>query len=977
MDRLTFIEKYLKSSTTPTINVTDVTLSLNETFRWIFSRLSVNVLQCNINPIDIIVQSDKKSYQIQHLVENPEIIIHNSSFGSLDLNPGSKAQITDCYIDAQFKPRPTLITANNSDVSIQNCHFRKFINENGSTVLYGHYYSHVIIENSVFIQHNSSKGVLFLQINSSMGISSSLILQNIASSPGYSTISLQDGIHAEVHDTVFRNNSALVGGAMFAQDECRVTLTNSTFSSNKAITGEKANISKRAARSLDQNNKGTITPMSPTLFNQTSSGDKKPEGIAAHQSHLLTRSSILMKSSARHERASPDLPPYTGGAIYVERQSQVLIKNCTFEYNLAQYAGAIAATSNTTLDIQETTFVSNKALTDGGAIVIQGEVHLKMTKCFFEDNICQRFGAAITATGTTTLEIQDTIFTRNRAVLDGGAIDVEQQSYLCMIDCTFEDNRAGRLGGVISAAFNATLEIKATNFTGNSAAQGGVIDVQQVSILRMADCTFEGNSADRYGGAIFCGYNITLDTQDTNFTRNRGSQGGAICVQHASNLHVTKCTFEDNHAEQNGGAIDGAFNATLDILETNFIRNTASQGGAYYVDQQSLLRMTDCTCEGNHAEQLGGAIGSSNTTIEIHDCTFEGNHADQGGAIFVIFNVTLGIHKTDFTRNTAFQGGAIYVSHQTKVLLISCSLECNLASDSGGAIIAWTNSKLKIRETNFTGNIGARFGGSLFFQQTEIHLVRCIIHGSTTKELGGGVYIALSSLEMKNTNFTENNSTAGGAIFVGWQTKIHTELCNFTHNSAKEDGGAIKIFFSTATILGCHFQSNSAVRGGAMIFIHPQNISMNGTFFLRNVASYDGGAIAVNIGNDVIINYIRCVGNRGAVGGCMSISSTTITLNNSDISENYGDPYAAGIEVMDSRMQVGVCGFMPIGGSRIVLGAVPTRKCFAESCMKMKEFGPPRRLSLAPPPWIRQLDSKYYLDKKNILALEALIFKST
>ena len=574
----------------------------------------MNVSRCYLDSIRIIVQSNKQIVQSQsqsshshHMVENPEIVIHNSSFSTLDLNPGTKAQMTDCYIDAQFKPRPTLITAYNSDVLIQNCHFGNFFNENDSTILYGHYNSNITINNSVFIQHNSTKGVLFLQINSSMGISSSIILQNIASSPGYSAISLQDGVHAEVHDTVFKSNSALVGGAIIAQDECRITLTNSTFSSNKAITGEKANISKRAARSLDQNIIGTFRPMSPTLFNQTFSGDEKREVIAAHQAHLLTRSAILIKSSAKNGSALPDLPPFTGGAIYVERQSQVLMKNCTFEYNLAQYAGAIAATSNTTLDVQETTFVSNKALTDGGAIIIQEEVHLKMTNCFFEDNICQRFGGAITAIGNITLDVQETNFTRNSAQ-EGGAIDVEQQSYLCMIDCTFEDNQAGRLGGVISAAFNATLEIKGTNFISNSAVQGGVIDVQQVSFLRMTDCIFEGNSADQYGGAIFGGYYITLDAQETNFTRNRGSQGGAICVQHDSNLRVAECTFEDNHAKQNGGAIDG---------------------------------------------------------------TFEGNHADQGGAIFVIFNVTLDINETNFTRNRAFQGGAIYVSHQTKVLLAS------------------------------------------------------------------------------------------------------------------------------------------------------------------------------------------------------------------------------------------------------------------------------------------------------------------
>ena len=103
LDRITFIEKYLQSSTTPTISVTDVTLSFNETFQWIFSGLNVKISQCKVDPIGIIVQSESRFHHTEHMVENPEIVIYNSSFGSLDLNPGTKAQITDCYIDAEFQ----------------------------------------------------------------------------------------------------------------------------------------------------------------------------------------------------------------------------------------------------------------------------------------------------------------------------------------------------------------------------------------------------------------------------------------------------------------------------------------------------------------------------------------------------------------------------------------------------------------------------------------------------------------------------------------------------------------------------------------------------------------------------------------------------------------------------------------------------------------------------------------------------------
>ena len=113
------MEKYFKSPMTPTIEVSHITLSANETFQWIFSGLNINVSQCRLDSIRIKIQVDQSNHAEQ--MENPQIIIYRSSFNSLDLKPGTKAQITECNIDAEFKLRPTLITANNSDLLIQNC----------------------------------------------------------------------------------------------------------------------------------------------------------------------------------------------------------------------------------------------------------------------------------------------------------------------------------------------------------------------------------------------------------------------------------------------------------------------------------------------------------------------------------------------------------------------------------------------------------------------------------------------------------------------------------------------------------------------------------------------------------------------------------------------------------------------------------------------------------------------------------------
>ena len=542
--------------------MTDVDLSLNETFHWIFSGLNVNVSQCSIDSLGIVVQSNTDLIK-----ENVEIMIHNSSFGGLDLRPDSKALITESYIDGQFKPRSTLITANISSISIQNCQFENFVNENGSTILFGHNNSHVVIENSMFIQHNSSKGVLFLQNNSSMHISDSLVSQNVASSLFFSSISLEDGIKAVVNNSVFKNNSALVGGALFAKDECQVTLTNCTFSSNKAITGKIQNIVKnpnleRAPYAIDKNNIRTYVPLKPMFVNHMSSRDKKTEIIAAHQLHLLTKSSNLKKKSAQKNGPSCCI----GGAIFVAVQSQLMVTNCVFKDNSAELGGAITTTVNTTLNVQDTNFTCNNAI-QGGAIQVDTDwSYLYMTDCSFENNNADDSGGAIAGVSEAFLEIKRSYFSENRA----------------------------QFAGAIIATSNVTLDAQETVFVGNEAKTDlGAVSVKNQAHLLIKNCVFDDNVSQRYGGAIAGGFNATVVIQYTNFTRNKAMQGGAIDVDQQSDLIVTNCMFEENRARL-GGALFGGLDLVCKINGSHFLHNSAlHQGGAINIQQEADVLITN------------------------------------------------------------------------------------------------------------------------------------------------------------------------------------------------------------------------------------------------------------------------------------------------------------------------------------------------------------------------------------------------
>ena len=765
MIRSTVIEKYVKSSTKPTITVADVALSFDERYQWIFSGLIIQIWQCNLDPVDIIVQSESHPNHTEQMVENPEIIIHNSSFGSLDLNPGSKAQITDCYIDAQFKPRPTLISANNSDVTIHNCHFGNFINENGSTILYGHYYSHITIENSVFIQHNSSKGVLLLANNCYMFINNSTHSHNIASSPGYSAISLRDGIHAVLINTVFTNNSAMSGGALIAIFQCKIALTNCTFSSNKAITGKNRNISKnsnlqRSVGNPERNTTGTVTPVSHTSFNQaspadtsfnlTSSDDKKPKPIAAQ---LLVRIPILGKNLVQQEDALVSTFPGYGGAVYVETQSQLLVTNCTFEDNSAlQAAGAISADSNVMLHVEqttfvgnkardagaigaglnvtlyaeETTFVGNKALKDGGAIDIQQQYYLRMINCVFDNNISGQDGGAISAGGNATLEVKATHFTRNSA-LEGGAIDVGQQAYLHTTDCTFKDNRAELVGGAIAGGFQAVLEINGSCFSNNSALQGGAINTQYQTNLSLTNCRFERNFASDTGGAILAYSNVILRIREANFTGNGAFHGGgALIVDTLTDCHIVRSVFDYNTAKRPGGAVYADSKSSVQAENTNFTNNNATDGGAIYIDSSSELQTNMCSFWKNLAKRAGGAIMLKGySTAVIESCHFLSNHAKSGGAVSVSQPEHLSVLSTSLMRNVASDtGGAISISNGTDVIINNITCVDNQCPNGGGCLYL-DSVTLTLTNSNISKNFGNYFGSGVCAGYSRIQVSQC------------------------------------------------------------------------------------------------------------------------------------------------------------------------------------------------------------------------------------------------------------
>jgi predicted outer membrane repeat protein len=115
------------------------------------------------------------------------------------------------------------------------------------------------------------------------------------------------------------------------------------------------------------------------------------------------------------------------------------------------------------------------------------------------------------------------------------------------------------------------------------------------------------------------------------------NKGGAIHIEGSAQYTIINCTFNNNWAEDYGGAIYST--GDLDIINSTFKSNTVEDdnGGAIYCEKSVYLE--NCLFEKNHANVDGGAIYTKNNVNVTKNTQFLSNEATEassqcyGGAI--------------------------------------------------------------------------------------------------------------------------------------------------------------------------------------------------------------------------------------------------------------------------------------------------------------------------------------------------------
>ena len=451
-------------------------------------------------------------------------------------------------------------------------------------------------------------------------------------------------------------------------------------------------------------------------------------------------------------------------ALYLNDSSEIEANNLLVFGAISEQGAALYAL-NSTVDISgHSMFANNNVLSEGGAIALYDCVSNLCGMISFINNAAKRFngiGGALVINGGNHTISGSLLFTDNVAFLNGGALVISGASFILILgSISFINNTSvyGMGGAIYMNGSSHDIISSNISFIDNTAPVGGAMALANGSYQVYGNLSFISNTATSHGGAIdiLDGQHIISGT--ILFANNSVSSGfgGAVCTSSGSHNISGDLIFINNSVLAGiGGAIaflfgsDNYFSGNI-----SFVKNTAEQGGAMFLNSGSLNISGDVSFTENSARTYGGAIA-----------LFGDNNSISG--------------NISFYHNVAFSyGGAVLLSGGNHSLSGLFAFTNNTVTNgSGGAISIFSNSHIS-GNISFVGNSAAGEGGAVAV-------------------VGVDIVVDMTGTQ----SFVKNSALRGGAIaLLGSKMMLANPFqANFIENYAKAHGGAVFILVDTTT----------------------------------------------------------------------------------------------------------------------------------------------------------------------------------
>ncbi|MEQ9371577.1 MAG: putative Ig domain-containing protein [Coleofasciculus chthonoplastes F3-SA18-01] len=327
--------------------------------------------------------------------------------------------------------------------------------------------------------------------------------------------------------------------------------------------------------------------------------------------------------------------------------------------------------------------------------------------------------------------------------------------------------------------FNASLTLRNLNLIdGYTAERGGAIEITHQGALTVDNVQFQNNVADNGGGAIYSAWETDLIVNASTFDNNKAVAGndergaGAIAFVSPGEITITNSEFTNNQGI-NGGAIN-SLQGKLTIENSTFLNNDTT--AAFY----------DTGNNNPFLRGYGGAIytdrassGSDETsgTIQIIDSVFEGNKGrGEGGAAYLYTG----------TQDNVIIEGSLFENNEVLALPNGGN------KGNGGAVVQLSNGLNKglvIRDTTFTNNTAANQGGGLWTYDAPAQIINSTFSGNqttgdTSGSVGGGMTLYSPTEIIDSTIAYNNASWVGGGVSVSKDADVSVQNTIFYENTA-------------------------------------------------------------------------------------------------------------------------------------------------------------------------------------------------
>lgn len=619
-----------------------------------------------------------------------------------------------------------------------------------------------------------------------------------------------------------------------------------------------------------------------------------------------------------------------GGALYVAKNSTVDIGAHSGMFNnFSSYSGGAISNHEGKLIFNDDGKIGDEPLRNDeivkGSIRIESGGKRNETK-----NGVATGNIFYTHQGGGLFNENGEIYTR-RTNLDGSTY---LQSGL--YNAEFNDNQA-LFGGAIYNYLSVDnesdkqLAIENSTFTGNSANRGIEIFYDATSGYSNLEETTSS------GGAIYnAGHKVSYTLEDgasgkqkyvkKNVEYNYKDKNGLLKTylnaqgepvkNEATKIKVKNSTFTGNTASNKAGAIYNDINTELELSDSSFNKNSATQGGAIYNSEGENVKKADegtiyigATIFTNLGEKGEKIIMNSNTATRQMSGKDETSPSNEflGGAIYNAGT----IKQKDSTSSYNNEVIGFEFNNNSAGAGQSTSDPAKSTIGRGGAYYNAVSGTTYVGNSKFDGNFTYAFAKD----------------GKEVQSEGGAIYNEKGTLiigesqdydgTVKGVEFTNNGINAnsevttnrGGAIYnaTGATTIVESTKTKFSGNSAIKEGGAI--YNATGATLeikdgvsigSIDDKANNAKLGGGVFNAGSLKLA-EGTSFVNNTA-FNGGGLYLKKGSTV----------NADAAGLNHLSKVTFEGNSAD--------YGAGLFV-DEDVDIFLDNVMFKGNSTSGLGS--------------------------------------------------------